>query len=69
MAWINIIQTYTDQILFESILNHFSGMFPNASNDYSVYCRSENLSDFLFQLNELLDAQDQAEGKILRYLV
>ncbi|KAJ8915068.1 hypothetical protein NQ315_014323 [Exocentrus adspersus] len=62
-AVVNLIECYTSKILFESILNKFSGHKIDPRNP-SPYAKCDNLMDFIFNLQKLSEVED-LENSIL----
>ena len=69
IAQVSCIERYTDSLLFQSILDQFSGTLPSSANGYCMYGKCESLNEFHVRLNELLEEQDRIEGTAVRYLV
>ncbi len=63
-----IERSLSDNLLFESILNQYSGTHPSAESSYQLYSQCDHVNQFVVLLNELLQGQDDLEGPALRFL-
>jgi Cdc6-like AAA superfamily ATPase len=68
-AYVHCTERYTEPLLFESILNQFSGFTSSPQNNYSTYSKLENSNAFLVTLNDFLDSCASNNTQKTRYLV
>ena len=46
-VYVNLVDCYTPQILFENILNKVSGVIPRPSNKFAKYATCHNIAEFV----------------------
>eukprot|EP00842_Homolaphlyctis_polyrhiza_P005086 jgi/Hompol1/5579/HPOL_004553-RA len=70
VAWINCVETFTQRLLFEQILNQLAGVMPLATNGYAVHARCEYADEFVDGLRQLCNDQDRTFGqRVSRFVV
>ena len=58
-VYVNLVDCYTPQILFENILNKVSGVIPCPSNNFAKYATCYNIGEFV---SLYVKAVDEAES-------
>ena len=69
IAYVNCTECFTARLIFDRILNGWTGTTPSAENNYSNYGRCDTLSQFSWTLKEMQAKAPSADFVVVGYLL